>query len=110
MSTPSNFTMDISSLEADANTVKSVLLAHLLNERKISQQVYDDYMIHCSFILKQPKFFSSWWTRLMKKADIYHYILVRNLSLAADAVEASSKPETKVIPLFKKKVEEDDSE
>ena len=90
-------------LEQEVNKTKIVILTHLLNNKLISTQVYNDMNRNYGIIIKKPSFFSSWW-KSKKDINYLQYVLVKQVSITEpNEDEEKPKPKLNVIELNKNK-------
>jgi uncharacterized protein YfkK (UPF0435 family) len=89
-------------LEEEVNKAKSVILTHLLNNKQISSQVYNDMTRNYGIIIKKPSFFGSWW-KSKKRKNVKQYVLVKQVSIPEVDDKEDTAPKLNVVKLDIKK-------
>ncbi len=67
----------------NTNIGKCVLLNHLLENKVISEEVYNDYYNNYAFMVVKRSYFSKFWEKFIDKEDTdkTEFILVKQVSM-----------------------------
>jgi len=78
-------------LQEQVTSVKFLILDKLFRDAKLSDEDYQHYSKDFAIIAAKPTLFSKIWKKLMKDAELDHFILVEQHSLKEDTKEGEEK-------------------